>query len=308
MEINKIQKVVNDVFTEHFGYTPLKERLKDIQGEFFELMKWQDVINLKEETGDILASLLQLCNENGWDAAELIGRTLEKIESRRQQYLSLGRKTKVALYGGAFNPITIGHIQAAQFILNTSGEFDEVWLVPAYEHMNGKIMESPEHRLEMCKLAAKVDARIKIFDYEIQHKLKGESYYMIKKLKMEKELNERYNFSLVVGLDNANSFDTWVNFEELERMIRMVIVPRKGYQPLQNAWYFKYPHIYLTAESTIMESSSTQVRDLLKERNDTINKITFNDKSFEIESIDKELLHYITPDVLKYILNSNLYN
>ena len=60
MEVKKLQKLVDEKFREHFGYTPLKERLKDIQSEFFELMRNQDVKNLKEETGDLMASLLKL--------------------------------------------------------------------------------------------------------------------------------------------------------------------------------------------------------------------------------------------------------
>lgn len=106
MEIKEIQKQVDNKFREHFGYTPLKERLKDIQNEFFELMKWQDVKNLKEETGDLLASLIQLCSESGWDSEELIQNTLTKIDGRAEQYKTLGRKTKVAILGGAFNPIS----------------------------------------------------------------------------------------------------------------------------------------------------------------------------------------------------------
>jgi len=80
-------------------------------------------MNLKEEAGDLLASVIQLHTENGWSIEE---KTLEKIQRRKQQYRTLGRKTKVAIYGGAFDPITKGHIQVAQFILNTSKEFDEV--------------------------------------------------------------------------------------------------------------------------------------------------------------------------------------
>ena len=277
MKINELQQKVNDVFTKHFGYTSLKSRLEDIQNEFFELMRWKDVKNLKEETGDILSSIFQLCNENEWNAGELVDNSLVKIGKRKLQYQSLGRKTKVAILGGAFNPITIGHIQAAQFILNTSKEFDEVWIMPAYNHMNGKEMVSSEHRLEICKLAAKVDARIKIFDYEIRNQFSGDTYHTISKLILEEELNERYNFSLVIGLDNANTCQNWAGFDEVERMIRMVIVPRKGYEPISNAWYFKAPHIYLSAESTIIESSSTQVRDLLKQRKQA-NKHPMNDE------------------------------
>ena len=181
MDSKDLQKKVDEKFREHFGYTPLRERMSDLQREFFELMKWQDVNNLKEEAGDLLASLTQLCSESGWNSEDLILNTLKKIDTRADQYKTLGRKTKVAILGGAFNPIHNGHIQLAQFVLNASGEFDEVWLMPANNHMYNKDMASPEHRLKMCELAAKKDARIKVFDYEIAHNLKGETYYFFKR-------------------------------------------------------------------------------------------------------------------------------
>lgn len=295
MTNKQIQDKIDKVFHENFGYTSLNERLNDIQGEFLELIKWTDIRNLKEEAGDLLCSLIQLHSENDWDFEETILKSLNKIESRKLQYKTLGRKTKVAIYGGAFDPITIGHIQAAKFVLNTSKQFDEVWIMPAFKHMYGKEMTDFLHRLEMCKLAAKEDKRIKIFDYEIKNELAGETFYFVKKLKEEKELNEKYNFSIIIGLDNALTFDKWVNYELLERLIRFVVIPRKGYDIVDhNAWFFKDPHIFLNQENTIMEVSSTQVRQILHDKMLT-------------ENTERELLTTICPDVYKYITENNLY-
>lgn len=291
--MKELQKKIQETFEKNFGYTPLNSRLKDIQNEFFELMKWQDVKNLKEESGDLLTTLIQLHNESGWDIVDNVQNTLDKINSRYLQYKSLGRKIKVAILGGAFNPITLGHIQTAQFVLNTSGEFDEVWLMPSYNHMYNKEMVSPKDRLEMCKISSKIDGRIKVFDYEIKNELSGETFNFFKRLKMETKLTEKYNFSMIIGLDNANTFDKWVNYEELERMVRFVVVPRKGIIRDENVnWYLKEPHIFLNNETNIGEISSTQVREIL------------NKKSV-FKSIDLEKL--INVDVIKYIKDNNLY-
>lgn len=290
MNVKDLQDKVSNVFKENFGYTPLNERIEDITREFFELKKWTDFKNLKEEAGDLLCSLIKLHSENDWDLEENIEKTLEKINTRGLQYKTLGRKTKVAIYGGAFDPITNGHIQVCQFLLNTSKEFDEVWIMPAYKHMYGKDMVSPEHRLEMCKLAARVDQRIKVFDYEIQHQLKGETYYFVKKLKEEEDLNKYFHFSLVIGLDNAMTFDRWVNYDLLERLIRFVVIPRKGYQTNDiKSWFLKDPHVYLNGETNIMEVSSSEIRNHIK-----------NGEFSELDGlIDKE--------VKLYIVKNNLY-
>jgi nicotinate-nucleotide adenylyltransferase len=265
MESKDLQKLIDVTFREYFGHTPQTERLRDIQREFFELNRSQDVNNLKEESGDLMASLMQLCSESGWSVEELILETLKKIERRADQYKTLGRKTKVAILGGAFNPIHDGHIQLAQFVLNASGEFDEVWLMPANNHMYNKEMASPEHRLKMCELAAKKDARIKVFDYEIKNNLKGETYYFFKRLKEEKELTEKYQFAMIIGLDNANTFDKWVNYQDLERLAQFVVVPRKGIVRDPDVdWYLKPPHIFLNRENNILEISSTYIRDSVK--------------------------------------------
>jgi len=287
MDSKDLQKQVDDKFREHFGYTPLAERIKDITNEFFELMRNQDIKNLQEEAGDLLSTLIKLCAESGWSYEDCVLRTLDKIESRADQYKTLGRKTRVAILGLAANPPHLGHIQLAQFVLNTSGQFDEVWLMPCHNHMYNKDMESTEHRLQMCRIAAKNDGRIKVFDYEIRNKLKGETYYFFKRLKEELELTEKYQFAMIIGLDNANTFDKWVNYSELERMTQFVVVPRKGIQRnIDVNWYLQKPHIFLSGETDIMDVSSTLIRNNIN-----------SDK----------ILNYLNQEVYNYIKEHKLY-
>lgn len=262
--MKEIQRKINKSFQEAFGRTPIGERTNDILGEAIELHRFTDMANLKEETGDLLSSALQLCNECGWDAEELIGNTLAKINSRKAQYKALGRKVKVAILGGAFDPPTLGHIALAKFVLDTSKTFDEVWLMPCNQHMFNKKMASAKRRIEMCKIAAAVDPRIKVFDYEIKQNLRGETYNFVKRLQDEDFAKNQYDFSIIIGMDNANSFDRWVNYKELEKMIRFVVVSRKGIERNEKVdWYLKQPHIYLVAENEIPETSSTDARRMI---------------------------------------------
>lgn len=260
--IEDLQRSVEETFLDAFGRTPLTERLKDILGEAIELQRYTDLKHLREEAGDLLSSLLMLFNEADWDVGETILETLHKIERRKKQYHTLGRKTKVAVLGGAFDPITKGHIETAQFVLDISKKFDEVWLMPCHSHMNGKEMAPAEHRLEMCRIASRMDGRIHVSDYEVKHQLSGESYKLAKRLlAADSEFEANYSFSFVIGQDNANTFHNWVNFEELERLIPFVVVPRVGTAPdFSNPWYLKPPHIYLVGEREMKECSSTEVR------------------------------------------------
>jgi len=291
--MNEIQKKVKETFETNFGKTPLKERLDDILRETLELIRYSDINNMKEEAGDVLSSIMMLCNESDWDATELIKNTCDKINRRTKQYKSLGRKYKIALLGGAFDPITNGHIEVAKYVLNTSGQFDEVWLVPAYNHMYNKQMTPYDDRVKMCELATQVDGRIKVFNYEKTKNLAGETYHLMKTLLNDKDY-ENYNFSFIIGLDNANTFNKWVNYEELERMVRFVVVPRKGYNPNGESWYFNFPHIFLNGdgeEIPIMEISSSDVRTQFGEYWENNFKVIIEDKI--IMNIDKKIMNYI---------------
>jgi nicotinate-nucleotide adenylyltransferase len=114
----------------------------------------------------------------------------------------------------------------------------------------------------MCRLATAHDRRIKVFDYEIKHKLGGETYNLVKKLMSEDFAKDQYDFSTVIGMDNANSFDKWVNYKDLEKMMRFVVVPRTGIKiEHKSNWYLKPPHMFLVPEKQLPEISSTNIRD-----------------------------------------------
>jgi nicotinate-nucleotide adenylyltransferase len=289
MHHTKIQAQVKETFEKAFGRTPLSLRLQDILGEAIELSRYTDIPNLRSEAGDLMASLIQLLNENGWDMVDLLNENKAKIEARESQYKTLGRKLKVAILGGAFDPIHDGHIKVAKAVLDTSKTFDEVWLMPCFSHMYGKEMSSPEHRLAMCEIAARVDGRIKVFDFEIKNKLSGETFNTVTRL-LETDMAEKeVSFSWIIGLDNANSFDSWVNYEHLERLIRFVVISRKGVEKEPGVdWFLKSPHIFIDYDGDLPEVSSTQVRD-------TVRHSMF---PAMIENVDNEVVQYITENEL----------
>lgn len=289
--IRDLQSMVRENFHRTFGPTPLRQRIDDIAKEAREVERWTDIDNLKEEFGDLLASLLCGIDECGFQSDELLENNRLKIERRFEQYQSLGRKTKVALLGGAFNPVTTGHIAVAKFVLDTSKLFDEVWLVPCYKHMHGKSMESPEHRAEMVRLACECDPRLKVFDFEIKNKLAGETYHFVKRL-LDDAISETHSFAMIIGMDNANHFHQWVNYEDLEKLIQFVIVPRPGEAidiTEHTPWFLNGRHIFLNDDKRIIpETSSTSVRASISD-----NGIWWTDK--------------VSPKVKEYIIKHQLY-
>ncbi len=60
--------------------------------------------------------------------------------------------TRVALFGGSFNPPHVAHQLVALYVLETQ-PVDELWWVPVYEHVFGKQLASFADRVTMCELA-----------------------------------------------------------------------------------------------------------------------------------------------------------
>lgn len=290
MTVKDLQKRVATYFREAFKTTPLNQRIDDILSEVLELKNHGTVRDIRSEFGDLLASVLAGIDECGFDAEELIAENEQKIRSRQKQYKSLGRKIRVAILGGAFDPITVGHIALAKFVLNASKQFDEVWIMPCFSHMYGKDMASPGDRISMIKLALRdEDRRIRLFPFEIENELAGETYHFAKCL-ADDPLSETHNFSMIIGMDNANTFSQWVNYIDLERMMRFVVVHRPGQTPDPNVdWYLNGRHIYLKPDenSGLLETSSTQVRQGVSGQTDWT--------------------HLVSPLVAKYIEQNGLY-
>ena len=196
---------------------------------------------------------------------------------------------KTGLLGGSFSPITLGHIDLAKSALNV---VDRVVLIPCNKHTFGKSLIDPTHRINMCQLV--IENNITIDDFEIKHKLPGDTYTLIKKLKDINYFGKNALY-FIIGLDEALNFHKWVNFKKLEKMIRFVVIPRSGITINdQFKWFLRSPHVYLKKELPV-GVSSTQVRTILKK---------LKRRSIKMP---KSLKSMLNPSVFEYIIKNNLY-
>lgn len=205
--------------------------------------------------------------------------------------------SRIGILGGAFSPITKGHISLAQKVLSEN-LVDQIWISPCYSHAYNKEMIPPEQRVDMCRIAIN-DDRILVSTSEIAYEMEGGTLVFIKKLKELAAFHSsirhdtiKYEFYIIIGLDNANTIDKWINYKELIETVPFIVVSRKGITRDTNVdWYMKEPHKFLdTAE--IPETSSTEVREI-------ISISGYNDLGKLRELLDE--------DVLEYIIKNNLY-
>jgi len=194
---------------------------------------------------------------------------------------------KVALFGGSFDPPHKGHVQFAESILN-SGLVDEVWLVPCNKSRYDKSLQSGYDRIAMCEYAVEAWNNIKVCDWEIKNNTSGETYKLLKKFLNDPDFKE-YDFYFAIGMDNAQKAPSWVNWSWIEKNVKFMIVPRKGYDEDPDInWYKKEPHICLN-EVDIMDVSSTEIRELMDKDDPKINEL-------------------LPDDVVEYIIHKDLYH
>jgi nicotinate-nucleotide adenylyltransferase len=178
-------------------------------------------------------------------------------------------KTRVGILGGAFNPPTIGHLELAQAAVARKA-VDEVWITPCLGHAFGKQLVDYDHRVKMCALMLPISSlnspsKMSVFSYEETLNLtSGHTYDFITQL-LADPLFAAYEFSYIIGQDNADTINSWYRYEDLLKMIPFLVFPRVGEGGLQE-WYRNPPH-QVFPHAHISDTSSTAVRDNLVNKN-----------------------------------------
>lgn len=130
----------------------------------------------------------------------------------------MNRRQTVAVYGGAFNPPHNGHMQLAEYLLD-SLEVDDVIFMPSFNppHKNASTMASFEDRCAMVEAAIKDvnERRNKACDFlldmevsRLEREVGGISYTLL----LLDELSHRWldkEFKMVIGADELCQLHTW---------------------------------------------------------------------------------------------------
>lgn len=134
----------------------------------------------------------------------------------------------IGVYGGAFNPIHMGHINS---LLQVQKKFnlDEVKVIPAYQSPGKDLIESPspEQRCEMVELCLNDLGDDFILDSS-ELKREGVSY-TVETLRALKQEEPDAEFYLIIGLDQFHSFDMWKDFGEIVKMAHIIVTSRPGF-------------------------------------------------------------------------------
>jgi nicotinate-nucleotide adenylyltransferase len=162
--------------------------------------------------------------------------------------------SRVALFGGSFNPPHVAHQLVGLYVLETQ-PVDELWFVPTFAHPFGKPLVDYEHRVAMCELAAAAlgpRARVSRAEAELAAR---PDFVASHTLDLVDHIGAQgHSLRLVVGADILGDTAKWHRWDDVVARAPLIVVGRGGHA---------LPPGSVATEVTMPEVSATRIRDLL---------------------------------------------
>ena len=181
---------------------------------------------------------------------------------------------KKILFGGAFDPIHLGHINMAE-LASKQLDADVIFLPGKISVWKDQSIEI-EHKLKMVELSIKDNPRFSIDLFEINSS--EDTVYTIDTVKYFVNKYPDDEFYYLIGADHVNSFHKWKEAEQISKLVHLIYFARPNYQ-LDEENIQKYHMLQIVG--TLKDISSTDIRAL---------------KALELKK-----------EVIDYIITSNLY-
>lgn len=169
------------------------------------------------------------------------------------------KKKNIGLFFGSFNPVHVGHMIIANFIINET-DLDEVWMVisPHNPHKEKKSLAKDYDRLVLVELAIGENPKIKASNIEFSL---PKPSYTIDTLTYLKEKHPNKEFTLIMGGDNLTSLHKWKNYELILKNHHIIVYQRPNYD-LGNLKEHEKVRIL---EAPLLSISASYIRSLIKE-------------------------------------------
>jgi nicotinate-nucleotide adenylyltransferase len=193
---------------------------------------------------------------------------------------------RYGIFGGAFNPPHIAHSIMAEDVREQM-HLDKIIFIPSGNPplKEGIEVVSPEHRLNMTRLAFGNDKNFEVSDIEMKD-LKNKSYTVDTLIKLKEQYKDDFvNLYLILGVDNLLDFPKWKNPEKLFLLSEVIVINRPNFYVNEVKPEYSQRVKYLSVLN--IEISSSVIREYIR-----------NGKSI------KYLVH---PEVEDYIYKHKLY-
>lgn len=139
------------------------------------------------------------------------------------------RRKRIALYGGSFDPVHVGH-EAVARELSRLFALDEVLFIPAHvaPHKRGRRVSAPFHRYAMLALATQGEPRFRVSTVELDA---PERPFTVDTLtSLLDSYGEGVRLFFVMGADSWAEITTWREWERVLTLTDQLVVTRPGYE------------------------------------------------------------------------------
>ena len=212
---------------------------------------------------------------------------------------------KIAMLGGSFNPIHIGHLILADSVCKSLG-YDKILFVPTANppHKELSCDVASSDRFEMTRLAVLDDERFEAEGCEIERGGVSYTYDTICFLEQKYASVLTGKIGLVMGEDLIADYDKWYRAPELAQKTDLILAVRPkdselkaefqnsptekyGKKPMQGVNRENFPFPHKIVENPRIELSSSEIRQKIAE--------------------DGAWRYLVSERVFEYIIERNLY-
>jgi len=187
---------------------------------------------------------------------------------------------KTGLFFGSFNPVHMGHMMIANYMLEFT-DLQQLWFVVSPHNplkRKASLLDDMD-RLILLEYAIEDDQRLEVCDVEFRM---PKPSYTIDTLTYLKELHPAREFVLLMGSDGLETFHKWKNNAIIEEHFMRYIYPRSGYRADPAA----HQNIRLV-DAPRIEISSTFIRNAIRKGHD--------------------IRYFLPPKVYRHILKMHFY-
>lgn len=180
----------------------------------------------------------------------------------------------IAVYGGSFNPLHIGHLAIMKHLVDVAG-FDAVYLVVSPKNPLKESISSDSARDRYNAAVEAVNRhfvdkadQVRVDDIELNM---PSPHYTIRTLEALKEREPENRFTLVMGADNLSIIRNWKDYSKILTDYGIAVFPREGYdmaQIKQDLLNENPAYKIQLLSAPLVTISSTQIREALSRGED----------------------------------------
>lgn len=195
---------------------------------------------------------------------------------------------KIAVFGGAFNPVHREHVHLVRLAVEEL-KLDKIIIMPSAvsPHKSGKLAVDFWHRYETCRIAFKDIPQAEVSNYELTKG--GVSYTYLTCEHIAEQYPDAQRF-LIVGGDMLESFPNWKNPQRIIKLFQLAACAREE----KNSFSLAAKRVEETFKTKVLtipfvgeKVSSTTVRTLA--------------------ALNEDFSGYVPEEVCQYIKDNGLY-